>query len=469
MRKLLSRAGTAGGDAFCSMNHPPAQSDSRTASVLRLAFLTLFLDLAGFSLIFPLFPKMLEFYRLTSGDGLFGQFDAWLSGLSAATGGGSTGTLVLFGGILGSIYSLLQFLFAPIAGALSDRFGRKPLLLGCLVGMTLSYVLWFFAGRFELLLLARFIGGISSANISIVSAIVSDVTPREKRSKGMAVIGIAFGLGFVLGPAIGGVASLADLSLWFPAGAAWGLNPFSAAAGISLLLSVVNLLGVAWRMPETRPVHLNAAGSERTANPFAVLKLDAFPGVPRVSFVYLLFIYAFSGVEFTLTFMATEYFGYGPKANAAMLVAVGLTLAMVQGSYVRRRGDAVGPRRMGLRGLALMPLAVALIAACGPLHSQGVLYAAVLLAATGMALAVPSLTSLVTLYGDEDNQGRINGVFRSLGALGRALGPLGASVVYWRFGSVTAYSVCLGLLALAWIIGLGLPTPPRREAAEAAA
>lgn len=447
------------------MKDPAAQPESSRAGVLRLAFLTLFLDLAGFSLIFPLFPKMLEYYRVASADGVFGHFDAWLAQFSSAAGAGSAGTLVLFGGILGSIYSLLQFLFAPIAGSLSDRYGRKPVLLLSLCGMAFSYVLWLFASRFELLLLARFIGGISSANISIVSAIVSDVTPRAERSKGMAIIGIAFGLGFVLGPAIGGLASLIDLTQLFPGAAAWGINPFSSAALISLTLSTINLLGVAWRLPETRPAQAAAESAARTANPFAILNFSAFPGVPRVSVVYLLFIFAFSGVEFTLTFMATEYFAYGPEANATLLVFVGVCLAIVQGTYVRRRGDAVGPRRMGLRGLAFMPPAVGLIALSGPLHSQPVLYGGLFLAALGMGQAVPSLTSLVTLYGDEETQGRINGVFRSLGALGRALGPLGASLVYWRFGSVSAYAMSLCILGAAWVIGWGLPAPPRTTAA----
>jgi MFS family permease len=450
-----------------AMTKPETSVPQRdTSAVLRLSFLTLFLDLMGFSLIFPLFPSMLEYYREASaGSGLFGWFHEGLVNLSQVSGADPEwGVLVLFGGILGSVYSLLQFVFAPLFGALSDRYGRRPILLLTLCGMFLSYVLWFFAARFEVLLLARFLGGIMSANISIVSAIVTDVTPREQRARGMAVLGIAFGMGFVLGPAIGGAATLLDLTAWWPELAAWGINPFSGPALISLGLTGVNLLGVAWRMPETRSADTAAAASTRTANPIALFRAGDTPGVARTNLVYFLFIFAFSGVEFTLTFMAAAYFGYGPQLNAAMLFFVGVSLALVQGGYVRRAGDAVGPRRMAVRGLMAMLPALALIAVAGPAGSQLVLYVGLLLAAVGMGQAVPCLTSLVTLYASDDEQGRINGLFRSVGALGRALGPLSASVIYWQFGSVSTYGTSLAMMVVALLVAVRLPEIAKRTA-----
>lgn len=436
--------------------------EREVSTILKTAFLTLFLDLMGFSLIFPLFPSMLEHYRATSADGsLFDIFHdglVWLSSLSGADP--EWGVLVLFGGLLGSLYSLLQFVFAPIFGALSDRYGRRPLLLLALSGMLCSYILWFFAARFEVLLLARLLGGVMSANISIVSAVVSDVTPREQRARGMAVLGIAFGLGFVLGPAIGGATSAIQLSVLFPALAAWGVNPFSGPALIALMLTAINLFGVARRLPETRRPQDGATAVGRTANPLALFSTRGIPGVSETNAAYFLFIFAFSGVEFTLTFMAKEYFGYGAQLNAAMLFFVGVSLALVQGGYVRRFGDKVGPRRMALRGLIVMFPALLLIALAGPMNSQPLLYLGLLLSAVGMGQAVPCLTSLVTLYCSTEVQGRISGLFRSVGALGRALGPLSASVVYWRFGSISTYLFSLALMAVALFYARRLPEPP---------
>jgi MFS family permease len=276
----------------------------------------------------------------------------------------------------------------------------------------------------------------------------------------MAVLGIAFGLGFVLGPAIGGASAAIQLTEYFPSLVAWGVNPFSGPALIALTLTAVNLFGVARRLPETRQPQEAATATGRTANPLALFRTNDIPGVSRTNTAYFLFIFAFSGVEFTLTFMAREYFGYGPGLNAAMLLFVGISLALVQGGYVRRVGDKVGPRTMAIRGLATMLPAMALIAAAGPMESQPVLYVGLLLAAIGMGQAVPCLTSLVTLYCSDDEQGRINGLFRSVGALGRALGPLSASVIYWQFGSVSTYVISLVLMVVALTVARKLPAPP---------
>lgn len=428
--------------------------------------MTLFLDLVGFSLIFPLFPGMLEYYRAVSPPGgLFAWFYGLLTAATVDTGAADAGwgELVLFGGILGSLYSLLQFGFSPVLGGLSDRFGRKPVMLCALGAMFVSYGMWFFAGRFEWLVLARLLGGIASANISIASAIVADATPRDQRARGMAVIGIAFGLGFVLGPAIGGITSAIDLTALAPGLAAWGVNPFSAPALVSAVLTLANIVLV-WRwLPETRPARPEAPAVQRTLNPVRLFLTPEFPGVARTNAVYLLFIFAFSGVEFSLTFMAADYFGYGPQRNAAMLLFVGIVLALVQGGYVRRMGDRIGPRRMALHGFATMLPALALIALAGPWSSQALLYAGLFLAALGMGQTVPCLTSLVTLYADEESQGRVNGLFRSAGALGRAAGPLFAGTLYWRLGAPSTYAIAIGLMLFAGVIALGMPKPPQHQ------
>ncbi|MGB0344499.1 MAG: MFS transporter, partial [Coraliomargarita sp.] len=184
---------------------------------LPIVFLTLFLDLVGFSIIFPLFPAMLDYYLPQEGGGsggLLGKLIAPIATLAENSGAEDPRfmTAVLFGGILGSLYSVLQFICAPLWGACSDRVGRRKVLLITIAGLALSYAAWFFAASFWMLVLARVLGGVMGGNLSVATAAVADVTSREKRAGGMAIVGIAFGLGFLVGPAIGGLSSRIDLA-----------------------------------------------------------------------------------------------------------------------------------------------------------------------------------------------------------------------------------------------------------------
>lgn len=411
------------------------KSDDRRA--LKAVFLTLFLDLIGFSIIFPLFPAMLDWYTRNDADSATLRFfldlihnSAWLG-----AGPGQAVPVVLFGGLLGTIYSLLQFLAAPLWGRLSDRFGRRPILLLCIAGIALSYVGWIFAGSFLLLVLSRVLGGVMSGNISVATAAVADTTNAETRSKGMAIIGIAFGVGFVLGPVLGGVASLLDLSSLWPA--VPGLHPFSLPALIALVLSMINLVYVARWFGETLPPERRGRSTtRRTANPLRMLQTFEFPGVGTTILAYFVFLMLFSGMEFTLTFLAAEHLGYTPLDNGFMFVFIGVVLSLVQGGYVRRKAHAVGEKTMAIQGLIVVIPGLVLT---GTARSTPWLYAGLLFIAAGSALATPCLTSLVSLLTPATDQGRILGIFRSMGALSRALGPIIACVIYWRLGAATAY------------------------------
>lgn len=438
---------------------PATVNPAEGRSTLRAVFVTLFLDLVGFSIIFPLFPGMLEFYSAQDPPSpTFSALYAALERLTAALGvsGGHWGIIVLFGGALGSLYSLLQFVGAPLFGALSDRIGRRPVILLSLVGILISYVMWFFAAGFGLLVAARLLGGIMSANISTATAIVADTTTPENRSRGMAIIGIAFGLGFTLGPAIGGVTASIDLTAYYPGLAAWGVNPFSAPAAAALLLTVFNLVYVALRLPETRRKDI-APRAARIANVFALLRTEHYPGVTRTNLTYFLFLLAFSGMEFSLTFLAHERLDYGAGKNALMFLFVGLVLVVVQGGYVRRRSGAVGPRRMALHGLAMVMPALVAVGLSGHYRSSLVLYVGLFFLAAGAAQALPCLTALVSLYTPPEDQGRVLGIFRSLGALARAMGPLFAAALYWWTGPTFAY--CLGAAFVLVPLGMALGLP----------
>ena len=430
-------------------------------SSLGIIFLTLFLDLVGFSIIFPLFPAMLEYY-LPSGDGastLLGQLIAPLAGWAESSGASNPRfmTAVLFGGILGSLYSILQFICAPLWGAYSDRVGRRKVLLITISGLALSYIAWFFAASFWILVLARVIGGVMGGNLSVATAAVADSTTREKRSSGLAIIGIAFGLGFIVGPAIGGLLTKIDLSVIAPALEAFGVNPFSMPALVSLILTTINLIWVYRRFEETLPVEKRGkVNSERKG--LAVFRLFRCPepATRRTNLVYLVYMIAFTGMEFTLTFLASERFNFTPAQNGGMFVFIGLILVLVQGGIVRRLASPVGEKRLAIAGLAF---GVAAFLALAMALQLGLFFGALALMAFSIGLASPTLSALVSLYSSESDQGTNLGIFRSAGSLARAIGPLLAALVYFIYGSQSAYLFGALVVIIPLVMALKLPKP----------
>lgn len=438
-----------------SMASPPL--DDKAKKTLKIVFLTLFLDLVGFSIIFPLFPALAEHYLTVDGDNFFLRliFDGVESLMATSGGAGAFSSIVLFGGALGAIYSFLQFIAAPLWGALSDKIGRRPVLLVSVAGLALSYLLWFFSGSFTLLILARFIGGIMGGNISTATAVVADITTTKNRSRGMAFIGIAFALGFIIGPALGGIFSLFDLTEMYPALASYGVNPFSMAALVAFSLSALNVFFIWKNFEESLPPEKRGQGElERSNNVFKLFKPLPYAGVNKTNIGNFLFILAFSGMEFTLTFLAVERLAYSSLQNAYMFIFIGFIIAFVQGGVVRRSASRVGEKKMALMGLvALIPglLAIAYTS------STSLLYVGLFFLSVGSAMIVPCLTSLVSLYTPAQEQGRSIGIFRSLGALGRVFGPIIASLVYWRYGSAAPYMIGSAFLLIPIILLATLP------------
>ncbi len=416
-----------------------AKLDKKAKSSLKIMFLTLFLDLVGFSIIFPLFPSMAKYYLEVDRDNFFLNSIFNLIESFTVSGGSQVNNIVLFGGILGALYSLLQFIFAPIWGKLSDRYGRAPILKFSIFGMLVSYIIWIFSGSFTILLLSRLVGGIMGGNISVATAVVSDVTSKENRSRGMAFVGIAFAMGFLIGPAIGGIFSLIDLSSLN----SYGLNPFSAPAIIAAVLSLINFLLVFNSFEETN-INKNADSfSNKTFNPIRLLVPKASKDVNIINYTYFLFIFIFSGMEFTLTFLALERLGYSSSDNAYMFVYIGIVLALVQGGYVRRKAARVGEKKMAIKGLISVIPGLFL---CSYANSTFTLFLGLTFLGFGSSLIIPTLTSLVSLKSDEDKQGEYLGNFRSLGSLARVFGPICVSLIFWKFGSSWAY--ILGALAI---------------------
>ena len=432
---------------------------------LGIIFLTLFLDLVGFSIIFPLFPAMLDYYLPNgAGDGsLLGQLIAPLSAWAERSGAEDPRfmTAVLFGGILGSLYSILQFICAPLWGAYSDRVGRRKVLLITIAGLALSYAAWFFAASFWVLVLARVLGGAMGGNLSVATAAVADCTTREKRSSGLAIIGIAFGLGFIVGPGIGGLFAKINLLEIAPSLGQFGVNPFSVPALVSFALALTNLIWVARSFKETLPTEKRGkVNSDRKGVPVFRMFKSRCPETRRTNLVYLLYMLAFSGMEFTLTFLAVERFQFSPAQNGGMFVFIGFVLILVQGGIVRRLAGPVGEKRLAVTGIAcgiaaFLILAVAL--------NLGLFFGALALMAFSIGLVSPTLSALVSLYTKEEEQGAAIGVFRSAGSLARAIGPLLAAFAYFAYGSKSAYLFGAVIVILPFILALKLPKPVKHD------
>jgi len=437
-------------------------ASSRDRSTFGVVFLTIFLDMVGFSVIFPLFPDMLDHYLKVEelrGGGMLNDFVNSIRGSGYSSDNTSFRIeTVIFGGCLGTLFAVLQFLFAPLWGRWSDRVGRRRVLLISVSGTALGYFIWIFAGNFWILVLSRLVGGIASGNLSVATAAIADVTPRKERAKGMAIVGIAFGLGFILGPAIGGFSPALDLAGDMSEASFFGLNPFSVPAIGSFGLASLNLLWLFLRFKETLPEEKREKNATIRPGIFQLGKVEN-SAVKLSCLSYLFYMISFSGMEFTLTFLAVERFEYTPRDNALMFTFIGLTLIVAQGFFVRRLAGPLGERKLAFFGIFMGIIAFYLIAKSSSGDAGADFFVGLLLMSAGVAFISPTLTALTSLYSSESSQGFHLGVFRSSGSLARAVGPLLAGFVYFEFGSSVAYLGGACLLFIPALILVWVPQP----------
>ncbi|MGB0455223.1 MAG: MFS transporter, partial [Bacteriovoracaceae bacterium] len=306
------------------------------------------------------------------------------------------------------------------------------------------------------------IGGLMSGNISTATAVVADVTEQKNRSRGMAFVGIAFAAGFTIGPAMGGILSTVNLLDYYPNLESWGINPFSLAALVAFILSAINFKYIWKNFEETLPEEKRGkTKNSRSANPVKLFLPLPYKGVNLTNYSNFLFLLAFSGMEFTLTFLAFERLKFTSLQNGFMFIFIGFILAMVQGGFVRRKAGQIGEKKVALMGMILlMPGLLAI----GFASSVWLLFLGLFFLATGSAMIVPCLTSLVSLYSPAENQGESLGVFRSLGALARVFGPIIASVVYWHYGSQYPYYFGTFFLLIPIALVFSLPKPELKKA-----
>ncbi|XP_004579294.2 major facilitator superfamily domain-containing protein 10 [Ochotona princeps] len=436
-----------GGDGGCAPRPPIRPQPAPRRRVLTVVFLGLLLDLTAFTLLLPLLPGLLESHGRAQ-DPLYGAWQRGVDWLATAIGMPAEKRYhsVLFGGLIGSAFSLLQFLSAPLTGALSDCLGRRLVMLLSLTGLATSYAVWATSRSFTAFLASRAIGGVSKGNVSLSTAIVADLDSPQARSQGMAVIGVAFSLAFTLGPMLGACLAL------------------ESAPWVSLLLAVCDLLFLFCFLPETLPPEKRApsiAPGFRAAldllSPPALLRFssvtaagpalaagDGLGSLRRLGLVYFLYLFLFSGLEFTLGFLVHQRFQFSSLQQGKMFLFIGLTMAAVQGTYVRRLGPG---REVGAVKQAILLLVPAFLL-IGWGRSLPALGLGLLLYSFAAAVVVPCLSSAVAGYGSPAQKGTVMGTLRSLGALARAAGPMAAASVYWLAGARACFTLSSGLFLL---------------------
>ncbi len=379
-----------------------------------VVFLIVFIDLVGFGIVIPILPLYGERY--------------------------ASSPLEL--GLLMASFSAMQFLFAPVLGRLSDRVGRRPVLLISLLGSAAGYVLFGLAGSIGMLFLSRIVDGISGANISTAQAVIADITGPEERARGMGLIGAAFGLGFILGPAIGGL--LVGIAHWLPGVAA------AAASMLAFILVVVAL-------PETLDPGARAEARRHPLNLRSLAEALAHPLVGLCLVLVLLTVFSFSQFEATFSQLAHHRLGLDERGVSFLFVYAGVLAVLVQGGLVGRLARYVGEARLVVGGTAASFVALGLL----PYRtSLGGILAALALLALGQGLASPSLSSLTSKLVDPDEVGGVMGIYQSLSSLGRIGGPFAGQLLFgvgfhWPFRAASVGFLAASGLAAVLLARLG--------------
>jgi DHA1 family tetracycline resistance protein-like MFS transporter len=357
--------------------------DSRPKAALAFILITLFLDILGIGIIVPVLPELVK------------QFV-----------GGSTALAGRYVGVIGATYSLMQFLCAPIMGALSDRFGRRPIILAALFGLGVDFLIQGLAPSVGWLFVGRLLAGMMGASISTANAYIADISSPAMRAKNFALVGAMFGLAFIFGPAMGGL--LGDIHLRLP---------FFVAAG----LAFANCLFGFIVLPESLPVEKRSSFTLAKANPFGTIRrLRSYPMVAGLAAAFVCTSLAHRGLENVWVLFTGFRFGWDEMTNGLTLALVGLMAAIVQGVLARRVIGRLGERRTVLYGLSISVLAFL----CYGLAYQGWMILVIIVFGAFGGLTGPAIQSIVAGEVDPSDQGKIQGALTSLMSLTNIIAPL---------------------------------------------
>jgi DHA1 family tetracycline resistance protein-like MFS transporter len=396
-------------------------------SPLATVLLVVFVDLIGFGMIIPILPLYAKSFQAAE----------WQIGL-----------------LLGC-YSFMQFLASPVLGYISDRIGRKPVLLVSLVGSAIGYAVMASAQSLTMLFIARIIAGICGASVGTAAAYIADITPPENRSRRMGLIGAAFGVGFVLGPAIGGILSHF-----------WTVGPFWFGAG----LAFANAIAVLLVLPEPEK-HVKRSEAAILAGP-GVVDRTGPNGIPILVVTYFVAIAGFAIVTMIYPQVLDRRFSLTPAQISMVFVFLGLVGAFIQGGAIGRMARRFGDYKLAAVGLLLMAISMVVM----PFANNMVVFLVFTFGlAAGNSLAQPTLMAMASRLATSTAQGRVIGTVQSAGSLGRVVGPsAGGFMLGWdRSGPALAYGntpFLIGgiIMGIAFLLSLMLRRSPVSVAPEPA-
>jgi DHA1 family tetracycline resistance protein-like MFS transporter len=357
---------------------------SNRKAAMGFIFITLLIDITGFGVIIPVMPKLIEQLLHETSISKASQYGGWLT----------------------FAYAIMQFVFAPVLGNLSDKYGRRPVLLFSLLGFSIDYMFLSFAPSIAWLFVGRIIAGITGASFTTASAYIADISTNENRAQNFGMIGAAFGLGFILGPMIGGL--LGELGPRIP---------FMVAAGLALLNATYGY----FVLPESLSMEHRRPFEWKRANPVGSLRqLKKYPGVAGLIISLILIYIAAHAVQSNWSFFNIEKFGWTPKMIGISLAVVGLLVAAVQGGLVRIINPKIGNEKSVYVGLGLYALGLLLFA----FASQSWMMFAFLIPYCLGGIAGPALQSIISGHVPPNEQGELQGALTSLQSVTTIIGPL---------------------------------------------
>ncbi|MDA8017473.1 MAG: MFS transporter [Thermoanaerobaculia bacterium] len=392
---------------------PPPNDSRQPTPRRRLATLyaVVVIDLIGFGVVIPILPFYAESY-------------------------GASATVL---GLLLTSYAGMQFLFAPVWGRLSDRYGRRPILLSTIAGTALALTGLGLASALPWIFVARIAGGMFGANISVASAYIADATDEDERTKYMGLLGASFAVGFILGPAIGGVL------------APYGYHvPLLLAAG----LAAANWVLAFFQLEEPVDVSQGVGKDETTVRSGGRFAWPSSRRARWICLAYFVFVYSVSHLETVFAFLMMDQFGFDARQVALILVLMGIIMAGVQGGAIRPLARRFGERRLWIVGTLILAPCLAIVPFVGTLW---ILLLPLAAASIGRGLVHPSMLSLVSRASEKEERGLVMGTFQSSASLARVAGPLAAGALYdWR---LTAPFLAAAVLMLV-VLGFGMALDP---------
>jgi DHA1 family tetracycline resistance protein-like MFS transporter len=357
--------------------------------------ITVMLDAMGIGLIMPVMPDLIQ-----------------------EVGGGTLATAAVWGGVLTTSFAMMQFLFSPLLGRLSDAFGRRPVLLVSLFVMSADYLVMALAGSIWLLLAGRIIGGITAATHSTAHAYMADISRPEDKAANFGLIGAGFGIGFVLGPMLGGL--LAE----------YGTRaPFYAAA----VLAFANAMFGLTVLKETVTEKTRRAFDLKGANPFSALRAISKLGGAVTPLLWVLLLYHLANVVYPAVwaYFSTAKFGWSPGLIGVSLAVYGVSMAVVQGALIRPASRLFGDMRTVQIGIGIEVIALILV---GMVSNGWVIMALIPISALG-AIAQPALQGILSRIAPDDQQGELQGVLASIASISMIIGPLIMTQVFSYFAA----------------------------------